>query len=79
MSRGMGHVLGGHGATHHMSPSVGHFAWMWGWQRGHMIEVRTHAHKHGGREWHNVVAAKKQGKDVHVYATIRGQQKLSTA
>ena len=40
-SRGMGHVLGGHRVTHHMSPSVGQFTWMWGWKIRHMVGVRT--------------------------------------
>ena len=78
-SRGMGHVLGGHGVTHHMLPSVGWFALMQGWQRRHMVGVRTHAHKHGGHGQRDVVAATKQGKDVHLCVITGGQQKLSVA
>ena len=78
-SRGMGHVLGGHRVTHHMSPSVGWFALMQGWRRRHMVGVRTHAHKHGGHGQRDIVAATKQGKDVHLCVITGGQQKLSVA
>ena len=61
----MGHVLGGHGATHRVSPSVGQFAWAWGWRRRHMVGDRTCAHKHGGHGRHDVTAAMKQGEDAH--------------
>ena len=64
MSRGMGHVLGGHGATRRVSPSVGQFTWMQGWRR-RVVGVRTHAHKHGGYGQHDIMAATKQGEDVH--------------
>ena len=64
-SRGMGHVLGGHGATHRVLPSVGRFAWMRGWRRRHVVGVRTHVHKHGGHGWHDIAAAMKQGEDAH--------------
>ena len=63
-SRGMGHVLGGHGATHRVSLSVGQFTWMQGWRR-HVVGVRTRAHKHGGHGWRDIVAAMKQGEDAH--------------
>ena len=79
MSRGMGHILGGHRVTHHVLSSVGQFTWMQGWQRRHVVGVRTRAHKHEGHEWHDVMAITKQGKDAHVCVIIRGQQKLSTA
>ena len=78
-SRGMGHVLGGHGASHRVSPSVGQFAWTRGWQRRCVVGVRTRAHKHGGHGQCDVVAATKQGKDVHVCVIIGGQPKLSVA
>ena len=66
MSRGMGHILGGHGVTHHrVSPSMGQFAWMWGWRRRHVVGVRTCAHKHGGHRRCDVAAAMKQGEDAH--------------
>ena len=55
-SRRMGHVLGGHGATHRVSPSVGWFAWTRGWQRRRVVGVRTHAHKHGGHGRRDVEA-----------------------
>ena len=77
-SRGMGHVLGGHGATHCVLPSVGRFAWMQGWRRC-VVGVRMCAHKHGGHGRHNIVAATKQGEDVHVCVIIRGQPKLRAA
>ena len=79
VSRGMGHVLGGHGATHRVSPSVGRFAWMQGWQRRHIVGVQTRVHKYGGRGQHDVVAATKQDEDAHVCVIIGGWQKLRAA
>ena len=76
-SRGMGHIMRGHGVTHHVSLSVRQFAWMQGWQRRCAVGVWTHVHKHGGHGRHDVVAATKQGEDAHVCVIIRGQQKLS--
>ena len=70
VSRGMGHILGGHGVTHHMSPSVGWFALMGGWRRRCMVGVRIHVHKHEGHGQYNVVAATKQGKNAHVCVII---------
>ena len=72
-SRGMGHVLGGHGATHHMSPSVGWFAWTQGWQRRHVVGVRMRAHKHGGHGQHNITAATKQGEDAHTQRAAKAK------
>ena len=85
MSEGLGHIqrmgyiLGGHGVTHCMSPSVVQFAWMWGWQRRCVVGVRMRVHKHRGHGQHDVVAAMMQGKDVHVCVIVGGQQKLSMA
>ena len=70
--RGMGHILDGHGVTHHVSPSVGQFAWLRRWRRRHMVGVRTHAHKHGSHGWCNVVATMKQGENTHMCIIIRG-------
>ena len=43
-------------ATHRASPSVGRFAWTWGWRRRRVVGVWTRAHKHGGHGWHDVEA-----------------------
>ena len=43
-------VLGGHGVTHRMLPSVGQFAWMWGWRRRRVVGVQMRAHKHAGSD-----------------------------
>ena len=61
MSEGPGHVqrngvLGGHGATHRVSPSVGQFTWTRGWRRRRVVGVQTRAHKHGGHGRHDIEA-----------------------
>ena len=72
-SRGMGHVLGGHGATHCVSPSVRWFAWMQGWQR-RVVGVRTRAHKHGGYGRCDIMAATKQGEDAHTQRAAKAKR-----
>ena len=71
-SRGMGHVQGGHGVTHRMSPSVGQFAWTWGWRR-RVVGVRTCAHKHGGYGRCDIMAATKQGEDAHTRRAAKAE------
>ena len=79
VSRGMGHVLGGHGATHQVSPSVGQFVWTQRWRRRRIVGVQMRVHKHGGCGRRDVVAATKQDEDAHVCVIIGGRQKLRAA
>ena len=73
MSRGMRHVLGGHGATHRVSPSVGRFAWTRGGEDVWLGSGRMHISMGamgGATSWLLQSRARMR--------ILRGQQKLST-
>ena len=39
-----------------------------------MVGVRTRAHKHGGHGWRDIVAAMKQGEDVHTWRAAKAER-----